>query len=181
LEDREGYKKVIEGCKRNDRKAQEQLYQQFLGPMWSICRRYISNEAEAMEVMNDGYLKVFKNISKYDPSLSGLYTWMSRIMINTAIDFIRKQKALKYIPMENLEHEESAEADDLLDHYNEQQLLLFINQLPETTRIVFNLHAIEDFSHKEIAAYLKITESTSRWHLTEARKRLKKIVVTNGR
>jgi RNA polymerase sigma-70 factor (ECF subfamily) len=145
--------------------------------MWSICIRYIGNEAEAMEVMNDGYLKIFKNIPKYDPSLSGLYTWMSRIMINTAIDFIRKQTALKYIPMEDLGEEDSQSADEILDQYNEQELLLIINRLPATTRIVFNLHIIEDFSHKEIATYLTITESTSRWHLTEARKRLRKIVL----
>jgi RNA polymerase sigma-70 factor (ECF subfamily) len=145
--------------------------------MWSICNRYIGNEAEAMEVMNDGYLKIFKNIPKYDPSLSGLYTWMSRIMINTAIDFIRKQTALKYIPMEDLGEEDSHSADEILDQYNEQELLLIINRLPATTRIVFNLHIIEDFSHKEIATYLTITESTSRWHLTEARKRLRKIVL----
>lgn len=177
MEDRDRYDRLIEGCKRNDRKAQEQLYQQFLGPMWSICLRYIVNEEEAMEVMNDGYLKIFKNISNYNPSLSGLYTWMSRIMIHTAIDFIRKKKALKYIQMENLVEEDRQPAAEILDHYNEQELLLFINQLPQTTRIVFNLHTIEDFSHKEIAAYLNITESTSRWHLTQARKSLRKIVL----
>jgi RNA polymerase sigma-70 factor (ECF subfamily) len=171
---------LLERCIKNNRKAQEQLYKQFYGPMWSICMRYIGNKEEALEVLNDGFLKVFQNLHKYNESLSSLYTWISRIMINAAIDFIRKKKALKFIPVEELQAEYDHPVDDIPDDYTVQQLVYFINQLPQTTKLVFNLHTIEGYSHEEIAAFLKISNSTSRWHLSEARKQLREIIKKNG-
>jgi RNA polymerase sigma-70 factor (ECF subfamily) len=176
----ENNKELLERCIKNNRKAQEQLYKQFHGPMWSICMRYIGNKEEALEVLNDGFLKVFLNLGKYDESLSSLYTWMSRIMINAAIDFMRKKKALKFIPVQELETQLDQPVDDLPDKYTVQQLVHYINQLPPTTKLVFNLHTIEGYSHEEIAGFLKITNSTSRWHLADGRKKLREIITKNA-
>jgi RNA polymerase sigma-70 factor (ECF subfamily) len=177
---KENNKDLLEGCIKNNRKAQEQLYRQFYGPMWSICMRYIGNKEEALEVLNDGYLKVFQNLHKYNESLSSLYTWISRIMINAAIDFIRRKKALKFIPVHELQTDYEQTVDDIPDEYTVQQLVYFINQLPQTTKLVFNLYTVEGYSHEEIAAFLKISNSTSRWHLSEAKKQLREIIKKNG-
>lgn len=171
---------ILERCIKNDRKAQEHLYKKFHGSMWSICMRYIGNTEEALEVLNDGYLKIFQNLDKYNESLSSPYTWMSRIMINTAIDFIRKKKTLKFSPVHELQAENEHTIDDLPDTYTVQELVHFINQLPQTTKLVFNLYVLEGYTHEEIACFLGITNSTSRWHVTEARKRLREIIKENG-
>ena len=171
---------IINRCKNNDRKAQELLYKQFFGPLWAICMRYMGDEQEAMEVLNDGYLKIFQNLHKFDNAKSSLYTWMSRIMINTAIDSIRKKNTLKFIQVHELEQESDPGIDDIPDQFSAGDLLLLINQLPHTTKVVFNLYTIEGFSHDEISKFLNITSSTSRWHLTEAKKRLRDLIKKHG-
>ncbi len=82
---------LIEGCKNNNRKAQELLYKKFYVAMASLCIRYIRNEQDAMQVLNDGFLKVYKNISSYNPGKASLYTWIRKIVINTALNFLKKQ------------------------------------------------------------------------------------------
>jgi RNA polymerase sigma-70 factor (ECF subfamily) len=171
---------IIKGCIKKDRKAQELFYKQFLEPLWAICIRYIGEEQQALEVLNDGYLKIFQNLYKFDNTQSNLNTWTSKIMVNTAIDFIRKKKSLKFIPAQELENESEIFINDIADEYNAQELMGFINQLPQTTKLVFNLYIIEGYTHEEIAAFLKITSSTSRWHLTEAKKRLRNLIKKNG-
>lgn len=101
-------------------------------------------------------------------------------MINTAIDHLRKKKTLKFLPVEELDKDFEQSVDDLPDAYSAQELVYFINQLPETTKLVFNLYTIEGYTHEEIADFLKITNSTSRWHLTEAKKRLREMLKKNG-
>ena len=83
--------KLIDGCLKNDRSAQEQLYKQFYGPMTSICLRYTKNEEDAIEVLHNGFLKVFKKIHTYDGSKASLYTWIRTIIVHSAIDFIRQR------------------------------------------------------------------------------------------
>ena len=172
---------LVRQCIQNDRKAQEQLYKQFLGPMWSICVRYIQQREEALEALNDGYLKIFQHIATYDPARSALITWMSRIMIHTAIDCLRRKKSWHYIPVEETIVEEETYSDDLPDRYSAEELLFYIHQLPEQTKLVFNLYTIEGYSHEEVAGFLGISASTSRWHVTEARKRLQKMIHNHGR
>jgi RNA polymerase sigma-70 factor (ECF subfamily) len=171
---------IIERCINNDRKAQELLYKQFLGPFWAITMRYLGNEHEAMEVLQDGYLKIFQNLSRFDPSKSSLYTWMTRIIINASIDAIRKKQTLKFIPCQELESESELYINDIPDDYSANDLVLLINQLPQTTKLVFNLYIIEGYTHDEIATFLKISSSTSRWHLAEAKKRLRDLIKKNG-
>lgn len=167
---------LIGGCLKNDRKAQEQLYKKFYHAMMALCVRYAKDKNDALEILNDGYLKVFKNMGQYDAAKASLYTWMRRIIINTAIDFLRKKQV--YYNMDVLldTQEETGIENEALQKMSSVELLGAIRQLPPTTGTVFNLYVIDGFSHREIAALLPISEGTSRWHLSEARRQLKIII-----
>ncbi len=162
---------LVKGCALNDRRVQELLYKQFCSSMMVLCKSYTKNEEDAVEVLQDGFLKVFQQIDSYDAGKSSLYTWMRTIMIRTAIDFLRKQNR-KNISIEwKEEYEPSIEAD-ALQRMSAQQIQCMLRHLPATTRAVFNLYVTEGYNHKEIGEQLKISEGTSRWHLSEARKYL---------
>jgi RNA polymerase sigma factor (sigma-70 family) len=125
-----------------------------------------------MEILNDGFLKVFKNIHLYDSAKGSLYTWIRTIMINTAINFLQKKQLLFNDAPQSLPEDIIIENDILLK-FDADGLLMLIRQLPPATQLVFNLHTVEGFSHREISMMLGTSESTSRWHLGEARKQLK--------
>ena len=167
---------LIRGCLRNDRKAQEQLYRKFYPAMMSLCVRYTKNKEDAVEVINDGFLKVFKNMELYDAAKASLYTWMRKVMINTAIDFIRRQHIHADMDMLPDFEEGPAIENEALLKFSGEELMKMIRQLPDTTGLVFNLYAIDGFNHREIGALLQMSEGTSRWHLSEARKQLKKLI-----
>ncbi len=162
---------LVKGCIRNDRRVQEQLYKQYCGAMLALCISYTKKQEDAVEVLQDGFLKIFQQIEKFDATKSSLYTWMRTIMIRTAIDFLRKDKrAPQQIEWQEV-HDPAIDAD-VLQRMSAQQILHLLHQLPETTRAVFNLFVTEGFSHREIGQYLQISEGTSKWHLSEARKHL---------
>ena len=177
---------IINGCLKGKPKSQEQLYQHFYGYAMSICLRYANNEADAVEILNDGFLKVFTNINKHD-SAQSFKAWLRRIIINTAIDHYRKTKTklTTYELDESVENSSSVTTDLEID---KEEILLMVQQLPPAYNMVFNLYVIEGFAHKEIAQMLKITESTSRSHLTTANAKLRemlkkktRILVRHGR
>ena len=170
-------KKIIEGCKINDRRAQELLYKEFYRSMAALCTRYISNEQDAMQILNDGFLKIFRNIPLYDNTKAGIYTWMSRIMINTAIDFLRKRPII-YVADFSSAEEENAVENNIMQKINADDLLSLIRQLPAATQLVFNLYSVDGFNYREISRMLKISEGTSRWHISEARRQLKKLILS---
>lgn len=168
---------LINGCIDNDRKAQEHLYKQFYVAMMSVCMRYTRNEDDAMEVLHNGFLKVYKNIHRFDSLKAGLYTWIRSIMIHSAIDFIRQ----------NVKHSRQVEIDKATEPYidseaveklNAQELLQVVRKLPPATQTVFNLYIIEGFTHKEIGIMIGISEGTSKWHLSEARRLMRKLLKT---
>ena len=164
---------IVKGCIDNNRKAQERLYKLFYIALGAICMRYTKNEQDAIEVLNDGFLKIFKNIQHYDERKGALYTWMSRIVTNCCIDFLRKQQDVYFNPVE--QHSEDIHLDNsALQNIDAQELLALIRQLPPSTQLVFNLHVIEGYPHKEIAVLLGMREGTSKWHVNEARKQLQK-------
>ncbi|MBX3241577.1 MAG: sigma-70 family RNA polymerase sigma factor [Chitinophagaceae bacterium] len=168
---------LINGCIHNDRKAQELLYKKFYVSMGSICTRYTHNENDTIEVLNNGFLKVFKNIQSFDPAKASLYTWIRTIMVNTAIDFIRQNQKHK----QHLELDYATEPfieSDALQRLNTTELLHHIKNLPTATQTVFNLYVIEGFTHKEIGLKMGISEGTSKWHLSEARRLLQKSLKT---
>ena len=168
---------LINGCIDNDRKAQERLYKQFYVAMMSVCMRYTRNEDDAMEVLHNGFLKVYKNMHRFDSLKAGLYTWIRSIMIHSAIDFIRQ----------NVKHSRQVEIDKATEPYidseaveklNAQELLQVVRKLPPATQTVFNLYIIEGFTHKEIGIMIGISEGTSKWHLSEARRLMRKLLKT---
>ena len=168
---------LINGCIDNDRKAQEHLYKQFYVAMMSVCMRYTRNEDDAMEVLHNGFLKVYKNMHRFDSLKAGLYTWIRSIMIHSAIDFIRQ----------NVKHSRQVEIDQATEPYidseaieklNAQELLHLVRKLPPATQTVFNLYIIEGFTHKEIGTMIGISEGTSKWHLSEARRLMRKLLKT---
>lgn len=162
---------LIEGCAANCRKSQEQLYKRYRNPMLSLCFRYTKREEDAIEVLHEGLLKVFQNINDFDSSKSALYTWIHTIMVRTAIDFLRRKK-LETINVEwNDTNEPSILPETIIDR-SAEEILYFLKLLPEMSGTVFNLFVIEGYKHKEISQMLDISEGTSKWHLSEAKKQL---------
>jgi RNA polymerase sigma-70 factor (ECF subfamily) len=168
---------LITGCISGDRRAQELLYKQFYGPMSTICLRYTRNQEDAIEVLHNGFLKVYKNIHTYDATKASLYTWIRTIVVNSAIDFIRQRgKFNNHIELEKAE--EPAIDADAVQRMSSRELLKLVQQLTPATQGVFNLYVIEGYNHREIANLLGISEGTSKWHLSEARKQLQKLLQT---
>jgi len=151
------------------------LYKKFYPAAASLCTRYINSQQDVREVLNDGFLKVFKNIHLYDAGKSSLYTWIRIIMINTAINFLQRKKIIFGSFLPGLQEETIIENDILLK-LDAEDLLNLIKQLPAATQLVFNLYTVEGFTHREIGEMLVISEGTSRWHLSEARKQLKQSI-----
>jgi len=162
---------LVKGCILNDRRVQELLYKQYCSSLMVLCKSYAKNEEDAVEILQDGFLKVFQQIESYDAGKSSIYTWMRTIMIRTAIDFLRRQNK-KNISVEwKAEHDLATEAE-VLQRMSAQQIQFMLQHLSATTRVVFNLYVTEGYNHKEIGELLNISEGTSRWHLSEARKHL---------
>lgn len=162
---------IIEGCKRSNRKAQEALYRTYYKTMMTICLRYTKNEDDAVEVLNNGFLKVFQNIKRYDAAQASLYTWMRTIVVNACLDFVKK-KAKAELHRELNEAADVHVPADVVNKMKAGELVQLIRSLSPSTAAVFNLYVMEGYSHKEIATLLSIREGTSKWHLSEARKQL---------
>ncbi|RME14789.1 MAG: RNA polymerase sigma factor, partial [Bacteroidetes bacterium] len=158
------------------------LYKQYHKKIMAICIRYLKDKEQSFEIMNESFMKIFDKIHLYKSEIN-FEAWISRITINTIIDFIRKNKHYKQNFITTDEFRIYGEPDDAegeIDEWWEEALsipsdVLFglIQELPPSTRIVFNLYAIDELTHKEIARQLNITEGTSKWHLSNPRKILK--------
>jgi RNA polymerase sigma factor (sigma-70 family) len=167
---------VIRGCLKNDRRAQEELYKRFYPAMMALCLRYVRDREDAIEVLNDAFLKIFRQIGRYDTARAALYTWMRTIVINTALDSLRKQKLIRDREMRATGEEEPGIDNEAIAKLSGDELLGMIRRLPVTTRLVFNLYIVDGYAHREIASLLRISEGTSRWHLNDARRQLKIII-----
>lgn len=166
---------IISGCQNNDRKAQELLYRNFYRVMMTLCLRYTKNETDALEVLNTGFYKVYKNIKSYNANKASLFTWIRTIIINSCLDFIKAKSGR--IVQEELDQAAAVDLPpDVFIRMSAAEILQLVRQLPPATQAVFNLYAIEGFQHKEIAGLLKISEGTSKWHLSEARKTLQQLI-----
>lgn len=169
-------KKIIDGCKCNDRKCQEQLYKQYFRSMMSMCVRYIGDTNRAAEVVNDGFVKVFKNISQYE-NRGSFEGWMRRIVFHSLADSIRKDN--KYLKFMVFEDHEMNTRHRVLDKLYEEDILKLIQELPPASGDVFILYAVKGYSHKEISELKNISVGTSKWHLSEARKKLQNLIIEN--
>ena len=164
---------LVEGCNRNNRAAQEALYKYFYADMFRVCQRYADDSHDVLTILNDAFLKIFKSISTYKNELGNFKSWLKTIVINTAIDHVRHHK--KDIRLLHIDHIQEPSNDDfqLIYDWKQEEVLHHFKLLPAVTRLVLNLFAFNGYSHKDIAEQLDISETTSRWHLFEARKRLK--------
>ena len=167
---------LIKACVRQERWAQKQLYEEFYSTMLAVCLRYSNNEEDALDILHEGFIKVFKNISKYQLGTS-LSAWIRRVMVNTAIDFYRKNLRRRTEDIETAFDLSTKEAD-AISQCNEQEILAAVQELTPAYRTVFNLYVIEGYSHKEIGNLLGISESTSRSNLVKARTKLKGILTS---
>ncbi len=166
---------LINACIQQDRKSQKMLYNTFYGFAMGICLRYANNRYEASEIMNQGFMKVFTSLHKYDSSRP-FKAWMGRIMMNMSIDYYRSNLKMAYTDdLDKAEHIADTDLPDKKLNYNE--LLAMIQQLPQAARTVFNLFAIEGYSHEEIGEMLGISAGTSKSNLFKAREKLKKMIL----
>jgi RNA polymerase sigma factor (sigma-70 family) len=164
---------LINGCLKENRVAQNQLFSRFAPKMLGVCYRYAQTLAEAEDVMQDGFVKVFNNLNGFRRA-SSLETWITRIMVNTAINHLRSNKKFRMETDLDL-HVESSEAATYQFHNIDTEVLMgVVRQLPDGYRLVLNMFAIEGYSHKEIADQLGINESTSRSQFTRAKQLLEK-------
>lgn len=165
---------IIKNCKSGKLKNQEALYKYFYGFAMGICLRYAYTKADASEILNDSFLKVFKNIKRFNDELP-FKPWLRKIIVNTAIDYYRKNASLN--PMLEIEEAEregfNIEAIDTLTYHDLNKIL---DDLPEPYRLIFNLYEIEGYMHKEIAEKTGLNESTSRSYLARAKKKLRILV-----
>jgi len=166
---------LINGCVKQDRKSQKMLYKAFYGFSMGICLRYAGNRDEAAEVMNQGFMKVFTHINRFDTSRP-FKAWIGRIMMNVSIDYYRANLKMAYT--EDLEKAENVSEGDLTDkNLNYEDLLAMVQQLPQAYRTVFNLFAIDGYSHEEIGEMLNINPGTSKSNLHKARQKLKQMIL----
>lgn len=163
--------KIIQGCLNDERWAQKTLYETYYGKMMAVCLRYSNNSEDAKDILSEGFVKVFRYLHRYKVGTS-LESWIRRILINTSIDFYRKAIRHRTEDIEYARHE-AGDSTDVIGKHSAEEIMLAVQRLPPSYRTVFNLYAIEGYSHREIADALEISESTSRSNLVKARSKLK--------
>lgn len=161
-----GEQELIDGCRKGDRSFQRALYDRFSRKMLVVCLRYSKSSAEAEDILQEAFVKVFQGIKDFRQE-SKLETWITRIMVNTALNAQRKK--LYLFPMVDVEDTNLTEEEVSVTGMNVQDLLDMIQSLPQGCQVVFNMFAIEGYSHKEIADMLGISEGTSKSQYARAR------------
>ncbi|RME98364.1 MAG: RNA polymerase sigma factor, partial [Bacteroidetes bacterium] len=164
---------LVAGCQRNDRLSQERFYRKFFPAMYRMCRRYTNQEEEILEILNNGFLKVFTKIGTYEfkGSLEG---WVRRIMFHSLADYYRKHdRKIKFLPVEDWDKPSHA---TVLEGLYFEDLISIVDRLPTATREVFWRYAVEGYNHAEIGEQLGISVGTSKWHLSNARKKMKELL-----
>ena len=170
-------RKLIERCIRGDPKAQKALYEIYATTMMSVCRRYVSNRETAQDLLHDGFVKLFTKIHTYSGTGS-FVGWMRRIFVTTALEHLRRKDVLRHsVNLESFDVQDEETDISVFEHLTTDDLLNCIAQLSEGYRTVFNMHAIEGYTHVEIARELGIKESSSRSQYAMARQLLQKMVI----
>lgn len=165
---------LIEACKRKESLAQRLLYDRFVDRMYLLCLRYIVNEADAEEILSDSFFKCFKNIHQFTYiDEGGVRAWLSKIVVNECLMFLRKKKQLVLPIDDHPVHKDLTEQDTALHYMETKDILRHIQEMPAGYRTVLNLYVFEDMGHKDIAAMLQISENTSKSQLFKARAMLK--------
>jgi RNA polymerase sigma factor (sigma-70 family) len=171
----------IRACTLNNRESQKKIYSSFYGYAMAICDRYANKQDDALEIINDGFLKIFREINHYQPAyddvISSFKGWLRKIMIYTAIDHFRKyHKHQMAADLDTIVYQVPAHSIDALDRISHEEIIRSVQQLSPGYRAVFNLFVIDDLSHEEIANHLGISIGTSKSNLAKARRQLQKIL-----
>jgi RNA polymerase sigma-70 factor (ECF subfamily) len=164
---------IIQGCLRKKEKSQEMLYKRFFGYALKVALIHNRNRDNALEIVNDSFVKIFNQIGRYDTSLP-FKSWLSKIVINTSIDKFRKNnRNINYNVQETFLVPD--DSPGIVTQLTAEDILKLLNHLPEIQRMVFSLYEIEGYSHDEISSLLRIPGNTSRVYLTRAKKRLREL------
>lgn len=166
---------LIDRCLRQDATAQKLLYERFASQMMAICVRYAGNPMEAQDMLQEGFMKVFEKLGQFrsDGPLGG---WIRRIMVNEALIYLRRMKKHQFAEEIDDDRHDHPLENEVLGAMATDELLQLIAALPDGYRTVFNLFAVEGYSHKEISELLNITESTSKTQYHKARKQLRTLI-----
>ena len=158
---------LLQGCKEGNRRMQEELYRRFSPRMYAVCLRYASNAEEAEDVLQEGFIKVFKKLDSFrgEGSFEG---WLRRIFVNTAIEQFRRRRYLMPVT-EKEENTIEGKYFSVLDELAEKDILALVRELSPGYRTVFNMYVIEGYTHKEIGDILGISEGTSKSQLSRAK------------
>jgi len=170
---------IINGCKKSDSVSQSKLYEHFEKKMLAVCMRYTKNRMEAEDILQEAFVKIFINIENFRNDCP-LDQWVKKIIINTALKFIRKQ-ILVLPASDSLILENYSDGEELaLSNYNFLELINMIQRLPSGYQVVFNLYAIEGYNHREISEMLGISEGTSKSQYARAKATLQQMIQQNS-
>ncbi|NML23124.1 sigma-70 family RNA polymerase sigma factor [Pseudoflavitalea sp. G-6-1-2] len=164
---------TIEGCKKMDRKSQEELYRHFYPAFFSLCKRFFADEHDILTALNNGMMRVFKHIHQFDAAKGDFFNWSYTTIRNAAIALINERKTIVTLEIKE-SHTEAFSYNPFHDH-EWSDIYWYLGRLPSNTRYVCTLYYLEGFSIKEIASAIDMKEGTVKWHLSECRSRLKAI------
>lgn len=172
----------IERCVSNNRESQEILYKYFFAYAISICNRYTNNRNDSIEILNDAFLKCFRAMDRYIPSFpdveGSFKRWLRQIMINTSLDFLRREQKQRYIvPLEEQATWVPSKEEGAIEKISYKELLESIQQLTPVYKTIFNLFILRRLSHEQISKMLGISIGTSKSNLSKARRQLQKILI----
>ncbi|MCO6476156.1 MAG: sigma-70 family RNA polymerase sigma factor [Phaeodactylibacter sp.] len=169
-------RELVEGCLENDRFSQEMLYRKYFASMMRMILRYTQDREVAMDILNTGFLRVFKKLDTFAFSGS-LEGWIRRLVFHSLSDYFKKHS--RQIHFLELEDRDAPLKEGALNNLYFEDILKLVEMLPDATKEVFYLYAIEGYTHVEIAQKINISVGTSKWHLSNARKKLKQLIRTH--
>ena len=170
---------LIRGCVKNERLAQKRLYERYYGKMMGVCMRYSSHREQATEILNIGFFKVFKTIESFSKKGGNLEAWIYRIMVNTAIDYLRSE--LRHVHSDIEKTVFAEDTADVISEMSADHIMELVNRLSPAYRTVFNLYVVEGYNHGEIAELLGINEGTSKSNLAKARANLQAMILEHNK
>lgn len=170
----EDIQELIRQCVANDRLGQEKLYKKFYPALFLLCRKFFPEQADALEVLNDGMLKVFKNIALFKEDKGQFFNWVYTIVRNTALDRLKNAKWTEHTGVDDLNISNN---DNPLSAMESGDIYKLLDVLPPATRAICILFYLEGFSINEISTRLQLSQGTVKWHLSETRSKLKPVLL----
>jgi len=168
--------KLIQNCINNDRESQKQFYMLTAERLMNVSRRYTKDISDAKDILQNAYIKIFKKLENFDSEKGNLNSWLTKIVINEALQLLRKNKRLAEREQIGNQQFEELSTPEVIARLQAEDVMKLMKLLPDGYRIVFNMSVVEGYSHREIAAALNISESTSRSQLTRAKRMLRDLL-----